>query len=153
MRGQLCLPAPAVAPADSPVPAPSVAPADSSVPAQAGAPADSPVPGGDSMSPESQAARFFEALTGRKKLADDGEDKLADDGEDKEADDAKDELRKKPAARGLKRPAAAPGHVQLSVDGPHLHQLVLGCSRCRWGPKGCKTCQSPSFNGKRGQKA
>ena len=39
-----------------------------------------------------------------------------------------------------KRPAAALSMVEL----------VLGCSRCRWGKGGCATCRDPAFNGRRG---
>lgn len=80
------------------------------------------------------------------------------DGSPQEALDALDEMekeliaasahregaKKKPsAANAKKRPAAAAAAA--------CGKLVLGCSRCRYGPSGCATCRSPDFGGKRGK--
>jgi hypothetical protein len=65
---------------------------------------------------------------------------------------AKAKVKAAAAAKALAKVTSK--HVKSPVESSPATtkgRLVLGCAKCRYGPKGCSKCKDPSFTGKRGR--
>ena len=57
----------------------------------------------------------------------------------------------KGAPKAKAKSKAAPKTNGNGEEGKRKSALLLGCSKCRFLPKGCGVCRNPSFSGKRGR--